>query len=52
MGAREDHKSEVMYPNIPLLQDFRGTPVVPKDTLGVHGAKKVKKPCPRVSRIN
>ena len=43
-GVREDHKNKVLYTYTPLLQEYRGSPVVTKDTLGVHGAKKVKNP--------
>jgi len=37
LGVREDYKSKVMYPLIPLLQGFRGPQEVVIDTLGVRG---------------
>jgi hypothetical protein len=36
-GVREDYKSKVLYHFKPLLQVFRGPPVVHFDNLGVCG---------------
>ncbi len=37
LGVHEDHKSKVLHLYTPLLQESRGSPVVPKDNLGFHG---------------
>jgi len=37
-GVREDDKRKGLYTFTPIIQEFRGPPVVPNDTLRVNGS--------------